>query len=68
MCVHGYLSVVDSRGLHRGEEVLDDSVEQRQVDGGQLRDVHVFHRHQQDLIRGKRSGGDITSCLSHSEV
>lgn len=38
-----YLSVVDGGGLHRGDEVLDDVVEQRQVDGGHLGVVHVLH-------------------------
>ena len=65
MCVCVYLSVVDGRGFHSGEEILDDAVEQRQVDGGQLGHVHVLHGHQQDLGAEQTAKGcDIISCLT----
>lgn len=50
-----YLSIVNSRRLHSREKILDDPIKQWQIDGGQLGNVHVFHRHQQNLrSKGKK--------------
>jgi len=37
------LGVLDGRRLDAGEEIGDDAIEQRNIDGRQLSNVHVFH-------------------------
>mgnify|MGYP001796732501 CR=1 FL=1 len=44
------LAVVNGRGLDAGEEIGDNAVEQRQIDSGQLGNVHVLHGEQQQLL------------------
>lgn len=44
-----HLAIVVGGGLRGREQVLDDAVEERQVNGGQLGNIQVPHGHEEDL-------------------